>query len=588
MCGISGILAKAGITGAHADVRRMSGLLKHRGPDHTGFYSSDDGVIHLGFNRLSIVDLSQRGNQPMFNEDKDIAMVVNGEIYNYKELRRELESAGHKFSSHTDSETVIHAYEQWGDEFIGHLRGMFALALWDAREKRLLLARDRIGIKPLYYMNGNNALCFASEVKAFLGLRREIWSPEINDDALGKYISLPFIIDNENTILRQINKLPPAHIAIFQNGSLRLKRYWRLAKQGDLKISFEEAVESTEKMIKESINYHLIGDVPVALMLSGGLDSSLIGALALNCNKNLSLAVTIGHDYPYDERDIGGRVADYLGIEHQKVDVDYSLASSMLEEIVWHIDDLSLTGMFYQFFTSLKLRELGLKTVILGQGADEIFGGYHIFKLSQFPFNMLPDPAWTFLHYRMLSNKKPDSSYLTYLKLFNQLGITNERDLFDRMTRYEIELQVPNYNCVADDKGYMSHSIEARVPYLDHKLVEFVYSLPSEYKLKGSFFTRDHKAIKFLLRTIAKKYLPAEIAGRKKQGTGMSTGELIRHDPDKTRDYLLSGSSISRQLFGVKKIKRMLSDQKKNSPMLTRLFILEVWRKKFIGSQGSA
>lgn len=586
MCAIAGILSKNGPVNFSEEIAKMASLLKHRGPDFTGFFTSQDKRVYLGFNRLSIVDLSSQANQPMFNEDKSLVLMINGEIYNYLQLRKELETAGHRFISASDSETVLHAYEQWGDSCVEHLRGMFAFTIWDVRNKKLFLARDRIGIKPLYYLENSSVFCFASEIKAFLGLSHTIWKPQIKKDVLDMYFSFPFIMDNENTLLENVKKIPPAHIGVFENGILKLKRYWRLEKRESAKISFTDALEQTEQLLKEAVECHFIGDVPIALMLSGGLDSSLIGALALRCNKRIELALTAGHtNFALDERKYGRLAAGHLGLKHLELEIDPREVADKIEDFVWYFDDLSHMGFFYQIYMAKKINELGLKVILVGQGADEIFGGYHIFKLSTFPFSVLPSGVWNMFYYRLLTGKKIGRDYLKYSSLIKKGIFHFGKDVHNICSDFEIEHQLPNYNLISEDRGFMSHSVESRVPYLDHKVVEFVYNLPQSYKLKGYCFTRGHGVIKYILRKIAARYLPDEIWERKKQGAALSISEVIKCDEEKVKDYLFDPRSMARQLFNKKVVESAFKDYNDNKFFIFRLYIFEIWSRQYLSPQ---
>lgn len=587
MCGIAGIITKSNCIDFKSALGQMLAVLRHRGPDHTDMRVLD-GRAYLGFNRLSIVDLSENGNQPLFNEDNTLALVLNGEIYNYIELRKELSSLGHRFASETDAETVLHAYEQWEEDCFEHIRGMFAFTIWDLKKNELFLARDRIGIKPLYYLAHKEAFIFASELKAFTTLPREFWSPNLEKQALDLYFHFPFINDNVNTLFDGVKKIPPGHFALLRDGSLKVQRYWRLEKNEKIqKLSLAEAEEQTEEILREAIECHFIGDVPIALMLSGGLDSSLITALALKSKRNVEVAITVGSNSLLDERKYARIVANHLGCKHIELEINPNEAADEIEDLVWYFDDLSGIGFFYQMFMSRKIRELGLKVVLTGEGADEVFGGYHIFKLSSFPFSVLPSRIWNMFYYKMLSGRKFGRDYFKYSSLIKKGIFHPGVDVHNICSQFEIEQQLPNYILMAVDKGFMSHSVEARVPYLDHKVVEFVYSLPQSYKLNGYFFSRKHEIVKYILRRIGPKYLPQDIVMRKKQGVGLSIMSIIKSNKDKVRDYLLSSNSTVKMLFDKKIIANALEDEEKNAFFLNRLYIFELWARQYLSSSRS-
>lgn len=582
MCGIAGIIARPSEVDFNHVLSGMLNALKHRGPDHTEVISLNNKA-YLGFNRLSIVDLSENGNQPLFNEDRALAMVLNGEIYNYIELRKELTSLGHRFISETDAEVVIHAYEEWREGCVEHLRGMFAFVIWNTKENTLFLARDRLGIKPLYYFQHDSCFMFASELKAFTALPKQLRPMDLNKDMLGMYFSFPFINDNTNTFLSNVYKLAPGHFAFFKEGNFKATRYWKLEKKYLHKLSFEEAQEETERVLKEAIECHLIGDVPIALMLTGGLDSSVMAALAMQCNKKIDFTITAGHpDFIFDERKYGKLVSNHLGIKHVELEINPAEVADKIEEMVWCFDDLSAIGFFYQILMAKKIREFGLKVVLTGEGSDEIFGGYHIFKLATFPFSILPVQAWNMLYYKILSGRRFTKDYFKYSRLVKKKMFNPGIDTHNACSLFEIENQLPNYILMAVDKGYMSHSVEARVPYLDHKLVEWVYGLPQSYKLKGFFFSKRHEVVKHILRAIGSKYLPDGIAMRRKQGLGLSMLEVIKSNEDKVRGYLLSMNSMARTLFDKKTIELALEDKARNMFFLNRLYIFEIWSKQYL------
>lgn len=588
MCGIAGIITENKSFDPKSTVNQMLLTIKHRGPDNTSMHCFEDTVF-LGFNRLSIVDLSVQANQPLYNEDRSMALVANGEIYNYVELRQRLIGLGHTFNSHSDAETILHAYEQWKESCLDQLRGMFAFAIWNSKTRKLFLARDRIGIKPLYYLLHKESLFFASELKAFTAISPEYWQTRLNKNVVNIYFSFPYINDNVNTLLEGVKKLPPGHYAYFKEGILDIRRYWSLEKKDSIPISYEEAVDRTEEMLKEVIDSHLIGDVPIALMLTGGLDSSVIAALALKCEKKIACAITVGHQgFKFDERKYGKLVASHLGIKHIEMEVDPKQAAQDMEKFVWYFDDLSIIGFFYQIFISQQVQKLGFKSVLLGEGSDEIFGGYHIFKLSMLPFSLLPSRIWNMLYYNMLTAKKFGLDYFKNTELIDKPVFSAGLDVHKRCTLFEIYSQLPNYNLMADDKGYMSHSIEARVPYLDHKLVEFVFNLPQAYKLKGRLFTRKHEVVKHILRSIALKYLPPEIAFRKKQGMGLSMLEIISSNKPKVRDYLLSANSLALSLFSRSKVESVVNNEALDSRFLSRLYVLEIWARQYLSQKKPA
>lgn len=584
MCGLAGIIGNSGNPKYFSIVNKMLDVQRHRGPDYSGIEILDNKA-YLGFNRLSIIDLSDSGRQPLFNENRRLALLLNGEIYNYLSLRDRLCALGHKFSSKTDAETVLHAYEEWGQDCLRYLRGMFAFVLWDRDKEELFLARDRIGIKPLYYLHYNQMFIFASELKAFTVFPPDFpWKIDLDKNVLDIYLHFPFIMDNENTLMKGIKKIPPGYCGVFKKGQFNTRRYWKLEKNDSFNNDFIRTIDETENVLKEAVDCHFISDVPVALMLSGGLDSSLIAALALQCKKEIKFAITVGYpNCSYDESKFGKFVADHLNIKHIELEISPREISDKIEDFVWYFDDLSTTGFFNQILMAKKVHELGIKVVLVGQGADEVFGGYHIFKLSMLPFSLLPSKIWNMFYYRLLTGKKINWDYIKMNPLINKGAFWQYRDLHKKCSEFEILYQLPNYMLFVEDRGFMSSAVESRVPYLDHKVVEHVYNLPQSFKLKGSWFTRNHMVVKYILRKIASRYLPDEIVWRKKQGVPLRMPDIVKCNKDKVRENLLSDNSLALSLFTKSTIKSMLANEQ-NLPFISRLYVLEIWARQYLHS----
>jgi asparagine synthase (glutamine-hydrolysing) len=379
MCGICGIAGKREET----QIRRMTGIMEHRGPDDEGFYIDDD--ISLGVKRLAIIDL-KTGNQPIFNEKRDMVVILNGEIYNFKELRKELEERGHRFYTKTDTEVLIHAYEEFGFECLKHLRGMFSFAIYDKRKKILFLARDRIGIKPLYWTKIDNELIFASEIKAILEYERV--KRELDLYSLSLYLMLQYV-PSDLTMFRGIKKLRAGEFMVYREGNLKIERYWNSSMGSDEKMDLNSAIEMTDKLLEESMRYHLISDVPVGIFLSGGLDSSAMVAYAERVSNGGIRTFTIGYGkegQTYDERVPARVVAKIFGTEHTEIEMT-SDAILQLPKIIYYMDepiaDLASLPLFILFNEARK----SVKVIITGEGGDELFGGYPryvLIKLTPF------------------------------------------------------------------------------------------------------------------------------------------------------------------------------------------------------------
>ncbi len=592
MCGIVGIITRDKERNLTSHCHHMMDLIKHRGPDAIGFYINKKEGVYIGHRRLSIIDLSPNATQPFYNEKKNICCVCNGEIYNFKELRSILEQRGHKFVSNSDSEVIVHGYEEWGIEYIERLNGMFTFVIWDAEKKNLILARDRIGIKPLYYINKKDYFAFASEAKAFMGLK-EMWSPEIDRESLNLLIGFQFI-PNDNTLLKDVKKILPGCFLIVEGGSIRMKRYWKLRKNEILKkIEFSEAIERLEELLLDSVRLRLQADVRVGILLSGGLDSSLISALAKKVSSSGIYTYTVGYNHPWDERKFALITSKHINSIHHSIQIDPFEVNNRIEELIWHFDDLSTLdgGIFSTYLISKKIKEFGVKVLLVGEGGDEVFGGYSWFGLSQLPFKLLPKYLRNIFYYyatnRLLFNRKAYDNFFYFNKIMDKI---REKDVMRQVGFFEIVYQLPNSYLMKVDKATMANSLEARVPYLDHRVVEFSYSLPWQYKLQGHWFNMKKVNEKIIIRAIAQKYLPTEIAMRKKRGFSLPIPQVLKSNIDKIKDYLLSRGSLALSLFSRKKIERLFDFktclyvpiEKEKEVLLWKLYLLEVWNNVYV------
>jgi len=385
MCGICGFnwndKALAG---------KMAAEITHRGPDQEGIFCCDE--MSLAFRRLSIIDLSENGSQPMANEDDSIYLVFNGEIYNFQELRAELLQKGHRFKSKTDSEVILHAYEEYGEECVDRLRGMFAFALYDRPKKKLLLVRDRIGIKPLYYTFGDGRLVFASEIKSILQVPQV--ERTVNYQALYDYLGFEFVPAPE-TMFAGINKLEAGHLLVFENGAVHVRQYWDLNFQAaGPRPSFEEAVEQLRQHLDTAVKSHLISDVPLGVFLSGGLDSSCLVALMRRHISGPLKTFTIGYkDKSYSELDYADIVARHCETDHQVLMLD-ALNADYVEKTLWHLDEPMTDLSTVPLYLLCKQAREHVTVCLSGEGADESFAGYDRFKASRMAryFSLIPAP----------------------------------------------------------------------------------------------------------------------------------------------------------------------------------------------------
>lgn len=554
MCGICGYVNPEGV---HEEaIGRMAAEIAHRGPDGQGLFCRND--VGLGHRRLSIIDL-EGGAQPMSNEDGTVWITFNGEIYNFQEIRSELEGR-HRFRSRSDTEVILHLYEEKGENCLDDLRGMFAFALYDFRERKLFLARDHLGQKPLYYWHEGNAFAFASEIKALLALNPEL--AEMDETALYEYLTLR-IIAPPRSMFRRIRKLPPAHYLVFRDGKVSTTRYWNLRYEPKLKDDFRSILEELERRMLSTIRSHLVSDVPVGAFLSGGMDSSLIVAMMSRYAEGP--IKTFSGDVPYknfSEIPYAALVADRYRTEGHNLTIDPSLIRT-LPDLVWHLDEPSDSLSTCMYHIS-KLARREVKVVLGGDGGDELFGGYDRYYgnrlASYYAFlpgflrehiigkmiEMLPEGYW----YRSFSHKvkwfhkmsfhrgaERYSKSLSYFYFDNgfQGGIytkafrdrvalfdpeacikdhfngSNASDVVDRMLYADSMIRMPDHPVMILDRMTMAHGLEARSPFMDHKLFEFGAAIPSRYKVR-------HTRLRYIQVELAKKYLPRALIRRKKQG----------------------------------------------------------------------
>lgn len=560
----------------------MAQVLSHRGPDQEGFYS--DEHISLGHKRLSIVDLSERGRQPLSNEDKTIQLICNGEIYNHLELRENLEKKGHKFYSNSDNEVIIHAYEEYGEDFVKRLRGMFAFAIWDAKEKKLILVRDRIGIKPLYYIKDGERLLFASEIKSILedrSIRREI-----DYQAYYSYLAFQATLGTD-TMFKNIKKLAPGHILIYQNKKIALRKYWDLTHQ-ILDVRYQMSEENYGKrvyeLLKASVKMKLMSDVPLGVLLSGGLDSSsIVGLMSQMMNQPVK-TFSVGFNQPDDELEYARIIAKHFKTDHQEFIVKPKDLIKVLEKIVWHMDEpLADGGAIATYLVAEQVRG-HVKVILVGEGGDELFGGYSWHNLATPFFKFIPEAVRLRIYFYLTTfyRRKNAQNKDMYREFKGMFPKTNKnKGLLSRMTTFEIANLLPNSILMKVDKMTMAHSLEARVPFLDHKLVEYSTAIPSKYKIRK--FTG-----KYILRQTMRRLLPEEIVKRPKHGLLVPLGDWLRNElKEYAQKLLLSPQSHARKFFSEKEIRDLFLKRKRlkdieNTALLWRLLIFEIWHNIYI------
>lgn len=563
MCGICGFYAKED----RRLLEAMAGALRHRGPDDEGFY--EDEFASLGHRRLSIIDLTPHGRQPLCNENSTIWSIVNGEIYNFKTLREELISQGHIFRSHSDSEVIVHAYEQYGEDFALKLNGMFAIAIWDSINKKLILCRDRIGIKPLYYTQSNSGLFFASEIKAIL--KNNAFKKELNEHGFFQYLAFQCTMGSE-TMFKGIYKLKPGHILIFNEGKLVQKKYWSLdeSRQKDSNKS------RVAVCLVNAIKSHLVSDVPIGVLLSGGLDSSSIVAMMHESGVKDIETFTVGFNQPDDEFSFAREVAQRFKTNHHELLIEPKGLEGLLEKIVWHMDEpLADGGAIATYLASSKIKDF-VKVVLVGEGGDETLGGYNWHKLAGFPFNLMSVYLRKRLYFYLTTFYKSESRipFDTFLDLFQ-----DKSNFFEAMSSYEINNILPNSLLMKVDKMTMAHSLEARVPFLDHEFVSQVLGL--SHKEKITFCST-----KIFFREYMQNRLPDIILKRGKHGFLLPIHKWLNSELRAfTADRLLSSSYVS-SLLGPHDIKKLFKKSLglaaiENNSLLWRLLIFEIWHKVY-------
>lgn len=573
MCGIAGIVGTLDPQGA--DIAAMLQALVHRGPDGEGIFN--DGLAALGHRRLSIIDL-EGGRQPLRNAEGTIWLVCNGEIYNYVELRGQLEARGHRFVTHSDCEVIIGLYEAYGDRLLEHLRGMFSFALWDSRKQRLLAARDHLGQKPFFYIAQPNRFAFGSEIKALLALDPTL--KQLNLAALDQYLALR-IIAPPLTMFRGVHKLPPGNMLVLERGARPVIRpYWDLQFTPKIETSEDRLIDELDERIVESLRLHMVSDVPVGAFLSGGLDSSLLVAMLV---KRLGVkelpTFTIGLPYKqFDEAPHALNVAMRYHTQHHELTIRPSL-KELLPDLVWHLDEPSdpLSLCAYQV---ARFARKSVKVVIGGDGGDELFGGYDRYygnlyagyysKVPQIlrrqilgpALTLIPGAGWyksvghqlRWLH--RLSFFEGSERYAASLAYFYfdtdrrktifteashaaLAGADAEKalrapyealadgDAVDRMLYADSKIRLPDHPVMISDRMTMAHGLEARSPFMDHRLAEFAARLPSTLKVRG-------RSLRYIQRKLAARYLPPEILSRSKQGFSSALPYILK---DEYRDF---------------------------------------------------
>jgi asparagine synthase (glutamine-hydrolysing) len=533
MCGLAGWLDGAGSGLEPGVLERMLDAIRHRGPDDRGVYVDAAAGLALGHLRLSIIDLTAASHQPMVDAASGVVLVYNGEVYNFRRLRHDLEALGHRFVSTGDSEVVLKAYLQWGVESFARFGGMFALALWDPRSAVLHLARDAMGMKPLYFAEVGGGWVFASEVKAF----KQVPGWRLQPSALGlrQFLEFGYVFDEDQTIFSGIRKLPPGCRAEIRRGTApRIVRYFTPPSPltGDRRDETAR-VDELQAVLSEVTTQHLIADVPLGLLLSGGLDSSLIAALAARQGALTTISMGFA-DSLVDERPQARQVADFIGSQHLEVLIT---PQQVMQEVVsgaWVFDDLFADwGTITTRLMYRRCRELGIKVVLVGEGADELFGGYDVFRTP--PRLGLWQQFRLYQHY---AGRRYGTQFWRFRRALEPYLEAGQGDPFDAVRWFESQRQLPNQYVMKVDKASMAESIEARAPYLDRRVAELAYRTPRDWLLRAN-------ENKYLLRALARRerLLPESISRRPKFGAPLAASWMDDHPTFRAfaRERLLDG-----------------------------------------------
>ena len=627
MCGIVGIAYQETRQVEREILEKMNGAILHRGPDEDGFYVKEN--IGLAMRRLAIIDLSG-GQQPIYNQDKTKAIVFNGEIYNFQELRADLDKKGHQFYTNSDTEIIIHLYDEYGVDCVQHLRGMFAFAIWDEVEKSLFIARDRVGKKPVLYSHQPNGdLIFGSEFQALLQHPRV--SREVDNEAIHHYLSY-LCVPAPLTAFKQIRKIEPGHWLIWKNGEIKTNRYWLPDFHNKIKITEQEAEEETLRLLREATKMRMIAEVPLGAFLSGGVDSSVVVALMAEQSEKPVKTFSIGfEEEDYSELKYAKKVAEHIGAEHHEFIVKPN-AIEILPLLVEHYGEpYADSSSIPTYYVSRETRK-HVTVALNGDGGDESFAGYERYlamrlseKYHKIPsllrkgliesaVNLLPNSAT-----KRRSKAKDLKRFVKaaslpkverYLSLVNAIDKSSKENIYTEDFKTQVKsadsaqflkewfdktngngivdatmftdqmTYLPNDLLVKVDIASMANSLEARSPLLDHKVIEFAASLPENLKLKGA----ENKS---LLKKVGVRLVPREVLYRKKMGFGVPIANWLRGElKDFLRDNLLSEKFAKRGILKQDVVEKMinehLSGEKDNYNQLWTILMLELWFQRFI------
>lgn len=621
MCGIVGFTNK--IADADAVIGKMMDRIRHRGPDASGKYI-DDGIA-LGHRRLSIIDISSQGDQPIFNEDRSLVLVFNGEIYNYRDIREELIKAGHKFATNTDSEVLIHGYEQYGTKLLGRLRGMFSFVIWDSKKGELFGARDFFGIKPMYYALMGDTFMFGSEIKSFL--EHPDFKKELNEAALENYLTFQYSPTSE-TFFKNVYKLMPAHYFIYKDGQLDIKRYWDINFEADEKPDLKQWVNDISSTFKGSVQAHKIADVEVGSFLSSGVDSSYVAAVA---DVDKTFTVGFGSDEKYNEIGFAKEFSKAIGKENYSKVISPEEYWESLEMIQYHMDEPLADPSAVALYFVCNIASQQLKVALSGEGADEIFGGYNVYSDPNGTFyDRLPKffrrgvgkvagklPAKRGVNFFVRKGKTVEERFIGNAYMFTPaerkklLKITTDAPDPTRLTRHyykrvqklddvtkmqylDLHMWMMGDILLKADKMSMANSLEVRVPFLDREVMKLAQRIPTRYRVTHKKKTEQTKYItKYAMRLAAKKDTPQQTgktAEKKKLGFPVPIRVWLKQDKyyGIVKDAFESESA--KKFFDTALLEKLLDDHRggkaDNSRKIWTVFTFLIWYRVYFEHNG--
>ncbi|MGN0609777.1 MAG: asparagine synthase (glutamine-hydrolyzing) [Oscillospiraceae bacterium] len=606
MCGFVGFTNTK--NNSNRIIEDMMEKIKHRGPDSGGKYV--DGDIALGFRRLSIIDITSSGDQPIYNEDRTKVLLFNGEIYNFQSIREDLVAKGHTFTTKTDSEVLLHGYEEYGEELLNKLRGMFAFVIWDTKTKELFGARDFFGIKPLYYAQMGDTFMFGSEIKAFLA--HPDFKKELNEAALENYLTFQYSPTTE-TFFKNVYKLPAAHFFKYSGGKLTVKRYWDIHFNADQQPDLDSWVDQISDTFKDSVEAHKIADVEVGSFLSSGVDSSYVAAVA---NVDKTFTVGFGEDERYNEIGWAKEFSKYIDKENISKVITPEEYWNVISKVQYHMDEpLADPSCIALYFVCNKASEY-VKVVLSGEGADEIFGGYNVYKepMSVPAYNLIPRPirrgigavasklpAKRGVNFLVRRGKDLEERFIGNAYMFSEkerkallkiktdapdaIEITKpfydqvkDKDAVTKMQYLDLHLWMTGDILLKADKMSMANSLELRVPFLDKKVMALAEKIPTKYRVTD-------ENTKFAMRKAALRSAPPQTANKKKLGFPVPIRVWLKEDKYYNLVKETFTSPVSEHFFNTELLVRLLDEhregKKDNSRKIWTIYIFLVWYKVF-------